>query len=181
MNKESLKKSIVPGLIYVTGMLSVSIANIFGRHYGFVCAIIIILSAIYLYNLFDQELQIKKNIVNLSLISFLLLSELLFFIVNDIFNVIVYSKGYTGFWGVLVIISQVLSVAGLIYLLINLVIENKNTSIEVIEHELETLGVNNEEKEDDEESAVVADEKENVRFISTVNVNSKTPFMEEEK
>ena len=86
MNNKNYKSTIFCGLVYIVGMLSVSIANIFGNHYGFVALLVISLSALYAYNLFEGELQLKKNFVNISLCGFILLSELVFFIVNDIFN-----------------------------------------------------------------------------------------------
>lgn len=179
MNNKNYKSTIFCGLVYIVGMLSVSIANIFGNHYGFVALLVISLSALYAYNLFEGELQLKKNFVNISLCGFILLSELVFFIVNDIFNVSVYSMGYTTFWSVFVIISQVASICGIIYLLINMVFENRQASIEIIE---QNSKMNDQKEIIEEETQVFNTEEEKiVKFISNSNVNQKTPFMEEEK
>ena len=181
MNKEIYKKFIFPGLVCITGMLSVSVANVFGNHYGFVALLVIVLSALYAYNLFEGELKLKQHLINIGLVGFILLSELLFFVVNDLFNISVYVKGYTTFWGVLVIVSQIISVCGLIYLLVNFVVENRKTSVEVIEQDSNL----NEEKEiiEEERTSISEEQKEEieVRFISNINSNENVPFMEEEK
>lgn len=179
MNNKNYKNTVFCGLVYIVGMLSVSIANIFGNHYGFVALLVISLSSLYAYNLFEGELQLKKNFINIILCGFILLSELVFFIVNDIFNVSVYSMGYTTFWSVFVIISQVVSVCGIMYLLINMVLENRQASIEIIEQNSQL----NDQKEiiEEEKQVFNNEEEKTVKFISNSNVNQKAPFMEEEK
>lgn len=180
MNKENFKENIVVGLIYVVGMLSVSIANIFGNHYGFVAAIVIVLSAVYAYNLFEGDVLIKKNLINIIGISIILFFEFVFFVVNDLFNVSVYIKNDLSFLGILVVASQIISVCGLIYLFINLsVVTKKETTVEIIETTQEVKNENTNDKEENFKENV--EETKEIKFISNEKLNLNVPFMEEEK
>jgi len=176
MIKENLKNIILPCLTLVTGMLSVSISNIFGNHYGFVAIIVIVLSALYTYNLFDKGEEIGKNLANLVLMGTVLFFQLLFFVVNDIINIPVYTKNSLGFFGVCVLVSQIISVVGLLYLIVNFVLQNKETYIEVVGHD--DLKDTEELAEVDSQLAT-EEEKKEVRFISEKNNQQNVPFMEE--
>lgn len=180
MGKENFKENIIVGLIYVVGMLSVSIANIFGNHYGFVAAIVIVLSAVYAYNLFEGDVQIKKNLVNIIGISTILLFEFVFFLVNDLFNVSVYIRNDLRLWGILVVASQIISVCGICYLLINLsVATKKDATVEVV---ITTQETNSETTNNDEETFENdVEENKKIKFISNEKTNLNIPFMEEER
>ena len=109
-NKEKNKINLLSIIVFVAGMFCVSIANVFG---GFYCSVVVIeaiAATMLVYTTLDKKEGLRENIVNLSLVSIILFFGLLFFLVNDVFGISVYSKGDLGFWGICVLISQTLSI-----------------------------------------------------------------------
>lgn len=190
MRKEEFRKIILPCLVFCVGMLSVSIANIFGNHYGFVAILAIVLSAIYVYDILDNEIKIMDRVVTLSLMGVVVFLELFFFVINDLFNISVYTVGKFGFFDICVLLSQFISISGIIYLLVNVVLNNRKIDVEIMENDENTY-VNNSKTEDyisteqKVEKVEEVEEKhekveEEVRFIQNNNKSQKVPFMEEE-
>lgn len=176
--------------ICLVGMLSVSITHLFGGYYSAVAAIVTVLGTLLFYNLFDKKETFSSDLVTNVVALIIIGCQLVFFVVNDIFNYPVYVKNHLGFWGVTVIISQIISILGILYFIIMLVISLNKDRIELVSEddkksENENLNFNDsdsvysqENKTDDVEEKTIRKE---IRSIPEKINNVKAPFMEEEK
>ena len=181
LNKANTKKLMLSIGVFLTGMLCVSIANVFGGYYCSATAISVILATFYVYGLFDNKIDIKNNLVNLVLVGVVVLFQLIFFVVNDIFNVPVYVKNYTSFWSVCVIISQIISICSIIYCLGMFVYCSRKNDIEIVENikqESVENSVSVEVNADD--NFVSEEENKEIKTIAERNFDKSTPYMEEE-
>lgn len=181
-DKMLIKKIAVSVAIFVTGMFSVSIANVFGGYFAPVISIEIVALTIYLNYIFQEKEIFKKNYINLCLVSLIVLFGLIFFVVNDLIGVQVYVRDSLGFFGICVISSQIISIASLIYVLVNFLISANKNHIEVVD-ETEEKKVETEEKvvtekEIDKEEEIINEEE--IKSISENNLKVDAPFMEEE-
>lgn len=156
-----------------------SIAGVFGGYYCSVSAILVVLTTIYVYDLFDKKLDIKENIVDLSFVGIITFMNILFFVVNDIFNFRVYTKNVFNFWTVSVIISQIISIIALVYASSFFVLNSRKGKVEIVENSKEE----NNEKTFDETEKLQKEEvkKAEMKSIPQNKEPEKTPFMEEEK
>ena len=85
MDKIHVRKILLSVLIFVTGMFSVSLANVFGGYFGAVAAIQVVAATVYLtYSLGDKQLN-KTNLTDFVLVGLVLLFGVLFFVVNDFY------------------------------------------------------------------------------------------------
>jgi len=91
-DKSKTKHFLISVFIFLIGMLNVSISGIFGGYYCAATAIIVVLATIYAYELFDKKINIKENILDLSLVGTITFLNIVFFLMNDIFDVRVYTK-----------------------------------------------------------------------------------------
>ena len=175
-NNANYSKALMFG-IFVVGMLSVSIANLFGGYYCSVAAIIVILTTMYILNCLDKGTfqDDKFNVITISIISGL---EILFFLVNDVIGYSVYT-GVVDFFGVLVIGSQLYSVVMIILNLVkNVLSYGKKDKIELVEEHEE---IKNKEDIQEEKEEVIVDESavEDIKRIPESDIKKETPFMEE--
>ena len=193
LEKEKVRKYALAMVMFVVGMLSVSISNLFGGFYCSVVAIEVVLLTLYVYSAFDIKEKSKFDIIDLSLVASVTVFEILFFIINDIFGVDVYVKNNLNFLGVLVIVSQILCIASIIYMSVYQVVSLKNTHVEVIEKndakevqkvEETTVSENEKNLTDDVEiqtEDVDIQQEETIKSIAENNVKVQAPFMEEAK
>lgn len=185
--KNKTKHFLISVFIFLVGMLNVSISGVFGGYYCSAAAIIVVLATIYAYELFDKKINIKENMVELSLIGAITLLNILFFLVNDVFDINVYIKNSFNFWSVLVIISQLISIGSLVYVAAMFVINATKGKIEIVEeNEKVNTSIKNEDttknttEEDSEEKT--NETKIEIKALEEKNEDEKdTPFMEEEK
>lgn len=193
--------------VFLVGMFSVSIANIFGGYYCSVAVIETVLFTMFVFNTFDKKILSRENIVSFSAISFITALEVVFFLVNDVFDLDVYVKNNLNFWGVVVIISQLLSIAAIVYFTIQYVLDLNKNDVELVEEKIEKVEENKVDKkvvekvvekevvsqfdnvdyasqsanEKTEEKEEFVEKKPEIRSIRQNTINVKTPFMEEEK
>ncbi len=187
-----MKKNVLCVLMFVVGLLSVSIANAFGGYYSFVAIVEVVLFTMFVYHLLDDIHVLRDNVINLSLCALITFFQIIFFFVNDVFDKPVYVKESLGFFGIAVIISQIISAIAIAYVAVNLVIDLRKNKIEVVDHENDTLY---EKKEDTVEikdelekkntfaqtgDIVESDDKE-LKSIAEQNIKVEAPFMQEEK
>ena len=177
-NNAAYSKALMFG-IFVAGMLSVSIANLFGGYYCSVAAITVILTTMYVLNSLDKGTfqDDKFNIITISVVS---VFEILFFLVNDLFGKFVYT-GALDFFGVLVIGSQLYSVTMIILNLIKTVLSyGKKDKIELVEEHKE-VEISEEEQEEVQQEEVIVEESavEDIKRIPESDIQKETPFMEE--
>ena len=182
-DKNNMKKYILSAIIFGVGMLSVSVSNIFGGYYCSVAVIETILYTMFVYGMFDRNENLKENAVLVALISCVTFSGLLFFVVNDIFNVNVYVKNVLDFWGICVISSQLLSMASIVYIAVYLVLSLNKNKVELVEdYSEDTQNVEHEEVKQVEET--VGENKDvvekEVKSITHDNISVDVPYMEEE-
>lgn len=183
-DKNNTKKYVLSAFMFVVGMLSVSISNFFGGYYCSVAVVETILFTILLYGIFDRKESFKGNVVLLILTSIVTVFSILFFVVNDIFNVPVYVKNVLNFWGFCVIASQSISILSIVYLAVYLAISLNKSKVELVEDKLEETETNVNENKDVEEETFVKNEEfvqEEVKSITQDNVKVDVPYMEEEK
>jgi len=186
LSKISSKNYCVCIAMFVVGMLSVSVANIFGGYYCSVAAIETILCTAFIYNLFDKKIDIKENVVCISLVSLITLLEIIFFVVNDVFNIDVYIKGNLNFFGMLILISQIVSIISIVYFSVCYFLVRENSRVEVIEEtncEKEESEVLNETVNEKYKASDVEEKKESndVKAIQETTTKVDVPFMEEER
>lgn len=186
--------------VFLVGMLSVSISNIFGGYYAPVTATVFVLGTVYVSNIFNLKESCKENLVMIGLVGIIALLELVFFIVNDIANVDVYVKNYFNFWSICVLISQIISMGAIVYSLSVFVIENMKTKVEIVDEDRKIINnTNNVEKQKEtyvheektenyireeievKEDNIKKESKPEIKSIEKESVKIKTPFMEEEK
>ena len=180
VGKNFIKKNSLFIGMFVIGMFTVSIANFFGGYYCSVLAAITVLATIYVFNILDNE-TINENKFNLIMIGVLLLSELVFFAVNDIFGHSVYVKGNIDFFGGFVIAVQIYSVVVSIYSLVNFVlIFSKKETIELVDDEKRII-VDEKDEELHVEEKNIKKEEEDLKRIARSDFKKDVPFMEEEK
>jgi len=187
LDKSKIKNYLLCMAIFVVGMLSVSITNIFGGYYCSVAAVEMILYTIIVYNMFDKKIHSKENVISLVMVSVITALELVFFIINDIFGVDVYVKGDLNFLGVCVIISQLLSIFAIAYSSVYFVLDLNKSHVELVDEKDSCLDC---EKSDDFEETsnhneglkteIDREEKTEIKSIKENNIEVKTPFMEEE-
>lgn len=193
LEKEKVRKYALAMVMFVVGMLSVSISNLFGGFYCSVVAIEVVLLTLYVYSAFDIKEKSKFDIIDLSLVASVTVFEILFFIINDIFGVDVYVKNDLNFLGVLVIISQMLCIASIIYMSVYQVVSLKHAHVEVIEKNdmkeaqkdeettISETEKNQTENVEIETEDVELQQEENIKSIAENNVKVEAPFMEEAK
>ena len=183
MGKIQTRKILLSLLVFFAGAFSVSIANIFGGHFGVVSAIQVVALTIYLNDVLTEKNAFKANLVDLILIVIVFGLNLVFFIANDVVGNAVYVGDLTKFWDICVVSSQLLSLAALIYTLGMFVLKSKIIHIEVIDYcdkdsEKETYVETS--KEDVKETVKSEEKQTEVKSIVENNVKVETPFMEEE-
>lgn len=164
--------------ISVVGMVSVSLSNLFGGSYGVVAAIMLVLSTFLMFILLDRNL-ISSNKLNLSLTGVLVLLEMIFFVTNDIIGHTVYTKNSVGFFGGVVIASQIYAILLAIYFLVRIVLSfvHFRDFIEVVDNNYETA-TDFEEKEIVKEE-VKEEKKVEIKRIARSAEKKDVPFMEE--
>ena len=195
INKMKTKNYFLCIAIFVVGMFCVSIANIFGGFYCSVAVIEAILATVFAYDIFDNKDGFKENIISLIFVSIILFFGLLFFVVNDIFGVSVYTNGNLGFWGICVIISQLLSIAFVVYILVMFIMSLNQSRVEIIddgENKKIDKEINKETRSNSSKTYDLHDdlsaqfehkkinEKEEPKSIEN-NMKRNVPFMEEER
>lgn len=183
MNKVQMKKFLLSLLIFVAGAFSVSIANMFGGHFGIVVVVQVVSLTVYLNELLTDNSSLKNSLVELILIGVVLFLNLVFFVTNDIVGKSVYVGNLTNFWDITVIVSQLVSLGSLVYALVVFVLKSKIIHIEVVDYcdkNIEESNCQKVEKEEFEETATTSDVSEEVKSIVENNVKVETPFMEEE-
>ena len=165
--------------ISVVGMISVSLSNLFGGNYGVCAAAMIVLSTFLVFVLLDRNLM-NVNKLNLSLIGVLVLLEMLFFVTNDIIGYTVYNRDNVGFFGGIVLASQIYSVLLAIYFLIRIVLSfvNFNSFVEVIDN-LKTDYTNEEPVKEEVKEPVKEEKKVEIKRIARSTEKKDVPFMEE--
>ena len=146
-------------------------------------------------------MDLKENLVSMILVGIVVFFELLFFVVNDIFNFDVYVRNRINFWSFNVMFSQVISMGSIIYSIVNFVIEIKKTRVEVLDGNESAKRIIKEEKKADiyaheevemneeielHEAKKYKEEIQNemkveIKSITRENVKVTTPYMEEEK
>ena len=106
--------------------------------------------------------------------------QLLFFVVNDVFSVVVYQKSDVNFWGWIVIASQIYNCCAVAYLVIKMTFSIfKNKNVEIIEKS-DFESKEKEANESDIEDLNIDNENvETIKVIPTINIKTKT-FDEEE-
>lgn len=188
--KNKTRQFFINAFIFLVGMFNVSISGVFGGYYGSVAAIIVVLATIYTYELFDKKINIKENIAELSLIGSVAFLNVLFFLVNDVFNIRVYTKNNSGFWSILVIISQLIAIGALVYTSVMFILNSTKEKIEIVDENQKIKAVKkddikNNDTENTSESEMNQEKtdetKVEIRAIEKKNENEKDPpFMEEE-
>lgn len=178
-NKFNVKNCALLFGAFITGMLSVSISNIFGGYYCSVLAIIAVLSTLYVFDTLDKN-TLSDNKLNVIFLCILIACETIFFVTNDIVGYSVYQKNNMGFFGWLVVGSQLFSVGVIAYTMISIVLNFfQKDSIELVDDVSNKV-----EGHDDVQEEIEAkkDEvkQEDVRRITQNNVRKEAPFMEEE-
>ena len=183
MNKIQTKNLLLSVLVFLTGMLSVSISNIFGGYYGSVVAIVTILATFYVYNLFDNKESFKENLPSLILVGVVVALEVLFFIVNDMFGHDVYVKNHLDFWGICVLVSQGICVCGIVYLFVTTLLTAKASKVEIVnEREVNDQTATSDNHDTiDVQTENNHDAKKEIKSIPENATVVNTPFMEEEK
>ena len=91
MNKEILKNYILSAAIFVVGVFSIPLANLFGGYYCSVLAISVVLTTILMYSILDKNTMQDNKILIISTLS-LIAIEFALFTINDIFKISVYNK-----------------------------------------------------------------------------------------
>ena len=181
MQKVSSQKLWIKLVIFMVGMFSVSIAGMFGGYYSTAIASMLLMT-IYAYNFLDD---IGENLVPSVLIAVVTFFQLLFFVVNDIFNVPAYTRNNFNFMSILVMLSQTISVGALVYEL-SFVFRNfisREPHVELVHGESDSVEECAEETEK-YESETFENEEDNeketeIKYISH-NAQDEVPFMEEE-
>lgn len=176
----NLKNNILLFGIFAAGMLSVSISNFFGGSYIAVAVITIILATMFTNECLDKN-SIYENKIDLISIGILSFFEVLFFIVNDIFNYPVYVKNDIGFFGICVIATQILCIGMILYKLVNIVLSiYRKDHIELVD---EPVAKKEEyvEEVDAQEEFVEDGNVEDLKQIPRTTIKKDAPFMEEEK
>ncbi len=183
--RNEIKKNLLCGIIYLVGMISISISNAFGGYYCFGAAICTILLTVFLYNLFDKGETLKENIINLVAASTITVLEIIFCVVNDIFRVEIYTKANLGFWGVVAICSQIISALSIAYVAIRIMLTLKSKSqVELIDqHEEKTKDIEVQKENVKENIPRETNEfTEEIKSIpNSVTSSKEAPFMEEER
>ena len=126
----------------------------------------------------DIIFKVKDNKLNVIFLAALVLFEFVFFVTNDIVGYPVYEQGNLGFFGILVVGSQLFSIGVSVYTLVSIVLGFfHKDSIELVD---DLKGV--EEHLEIEEPVVEKEEKkeEDIRRLTQNNVRKEAPFMEEE-
>lgn len=184
--KNKTKQFLISVFIFLTGMLNVSIAGVFGGYYCSTAAIIAVLSTIYVYEMFDKKINVKENIPELSLIGIVTFLNIVFFLINDVFDVRVYSRNNFNFLSILVIVSQLISIGSLVYTAVTFVTNSTKEKVEVVEESKKknvvTEDSNEKEQSFDEETSMKDNQKVEIKVIEeNKNDEKMPPFMEEEK
>ena len=178
-NNVNYSKTLIFG-VFVAGMLSVSIANLFGGYYCSVAAIAVILNTMYILNSLDKGTfqDDKFNVITISIISIL---EVLFFLVNDVVGYSVYN-GDINFLSTIVSGSQLYSVVMIIFNLVKNVLSYvKKDKIELVE-EHEEINKNEDDHNEEEDESIDDDGiVEDIKRIPESDIKKETPFMEEIK
>ena len=183
-NKFNIKNCALLFGSFIAGMLSVSIANIFGGYYCSVLAIVAVLSTLYVFDSMDNN-NLKENKINIILLGVLVLCEAVFFVANDIVGYAVYKKSSMGFFDMFVMGSQLFSVGVIAYTMISIVLSFfTKDSIELVD-DISTPSIHEEETKKEEvtfEQKEVKEEKkeEYIKRIAQNTVRKEAPFMEEE-
>ena len=178
--KNILKEYVLYVISFIVGMFSVSIANFFGGYYCFAAVIEVIALTICIYSFFEKKDTNKYKLARLILSAGITLFIVVFFVVNDIFKVSVYTKNNFDFWSVTVIVSQLTSIGALIYSSVILFLESsKKNKIEIIDDngKIEVKIENN--ITGDTEDVNVEKNKE-IKYIDQKHFDVEAPFMEEE-
>jgi len=187
--KNNVKNNALIFGVFVTGMLSVSIANLFGGYYCFVAAIVVVLGTLFTFNVLDNK-SLEENKIELILISILAFFELMFFLVNDVIGYPVYVKNNFNFTGICVMASQFYSIVVLAYSMIKIVLSfYKKDEIELIDNVEKAEDKVDEKKEEiiEEAEEVLKEKKveeskpQEMKRITETNVRKQAPFMEEGK
>ena len=186
LDKTKTKNYLLCMAIFVIGMLSVSVANVFGGYYCSVAAIESILFTVFVYNMFDKKIHTKDSLNYLIMAAVITAFELIFFIINDVFDVAVYVKNNLNFLGVCVIVSQLLSICAIVYCSIKFVLELNEFHVEVVEESENDLNevpfeTKQYREEKNDQTVEVEKKKVEIKSIKENNVEVKTPFMEEER
>ena len=109
MEKIQTKKIMISLLMFGVGAFSVSISNLLRGYFAPVIVIEMVALTVYLNYLLDDKNVIKNNLINLILIGIVVVSNLVFFVTNDIVGKPVYVGNLNNFWDVCVITSQLIS------------------------------------------------------------------------
>ncbi len=161
------------------GIFSVSLSNLFWGYYGIGFAICLILFTLFvLESLNNKSFEENKGVFYLILGG--LFFQLLFFVVNDVFSVVVYQKSDVNFWGWIVIASQIYNCCAVAYLVLKMTFSIfKNKNVEIIEKS-DFESKEKEANESDIEDLNIDNENvETIKVIPTINIKTKT-FDEEE-
>lgn len=184
--KNKTKQFLISVFIFLVGMLNVSIAGVFGGYYCSAAAIIAVLSTIYVYEIFDKKINVKENILELSLIGIVTFLNIVFFLINDVFDIRVYSRNNFNFLSILVIVSQLISIGALVYTAVIFITNSAKEKVEVVEENkkknMETMDLNEKEQSLNEETSKKGEQKIEIKVIEENKIDEKEPpFMEEEK